>query len=222
MTEQRSKHRLAAILAADVTGYSRLMSVDEAGTLARYNALKTGIIEPKIAQFGGAVVGLAGDSLLIEFSSAVDAVQCAVELQTSIAERNADEPEDRRIILRVGINLSDVIADGETIHGHGVNVAARLEKLAEPSSVAIAQSVFDQVKGKLALEFTYLGEQRFKNIAEATSSEREVLRSDHWRLPLSCALRHPAVRCSPNAAVALFLELGNHPIVALCRVFVLA
>ncbi len=211
MTEQRSKRRLAAILAADVTGYSRLMSVDEAGTLARFNALKTEIIEPKIAQYGGAVVGSAGDSLLVEFSSAVDAVQCAVELQTRIAERNADEPEDRRIALRMGINLSDVIADGETIHGDGVNVAARLEKLAETGSVAIAQAVFDQVKGKLALEFTYLGEQRFKNIAEPVHAYRVVTPPFLDRPPAPVQATEPGLSLpsKPSIAVLPFTNMSG-------------
>lgn len=158
--------RLAAILAADVAGYSRLMAADEAGTLARFNALRGEIIEPAVARFHGTVVGSAGDSLLVEFPSVVDAVTCAVAAQAAIAERNTREPEDRRIVFRMGVNLGDVIADGTTIHGDGVNVAARLEKLADPGSVVVASAVHDQVKGKLPFGFTDLGEHAVKNIAE--------------------------------------------------------
>jgi adenylate cyclase len=125
----RHNRRLAAILAADVAGYSRLMSIDEEGTLERFNALRSELIDPKIAQFKGAVRRTAGDSLLVEFSSAVDAVQCAVEGQDGIASRNADLPDDHRIIFRMGLNVGDVIADGGTIYGDAVNVAARLEKM---------------------------------------------------------------------------------------------
>jgi TolB-like protein len=161
---ERQQRRLAAILAADVVGYSRLMAADEAGTLARFNALKAEILEPKIGQFEGRIVGSAGDSLLVEFGSAVDAVQCAVEAQERIASRNADVPEDRRIVVRMGINLGDVIAGGDTIHGDGVNVASRLERLAEPGTVLVARSIHDQVAGKLPYGFADLGERSVKNI----------------------------------------------------------
>lgn len=119
--------RLAAILAADVAGYSRLMAVDEARTLARFNVLKSEVIGPRIAQYGGAMVESAGDSLLVEFASAVDAVMCAVEAQTRLAEPEASLPEPERIVFRMGVKLGDVIAEGGTIHADGVNVAARLE-----------------------------------------------------------------------------------------------
>jgi adenylate cyclase len=141
--------RLAAILAADVAGYSRLMAADEAGTLARFNALRAELIDPKIAQFKGRVVGTAGDSVLVEFASAVDAVQCAVEMQERLAARNAEYPDDRRMAFRMGVNLGDVIAEGATIHGDGVNVASRLERLAEPGTVVVGRGIHDQVRGKL-------------------------------------------------------------------------
>jgi len=162
----RPERRLAAILAADVAGYSRLMAADEAGTLARFNALRAELIDPKIAQFKGRVVGSAGDSLLVEFASAVDAVQCAIETQDGIASRNAEWPENRRITFRMALNLGDVISDGDSIHGDAVNVAARLEKLAAPGAVVVGRNVYEQVKGKLPYTFSDLGEHAVKNIAE--------------------------------------------------------
>ncbi len=169
---ERQQRRLAAILAADVAGYSRLMAADESGTLARFNALRSELLDPKIAQFKGRLVGSAGDSLLVEFGSAVDAVQCAVEAQERIAARNADIPEDRRIVFRMGINLGDVIAEGATIHGDGVNVAARLERLAEPGGVVVSRAVHEQVKGRLACGFDDLGDLALHNIAEPVRAFR--------------------------------------------------
>jgi TolB-like protein/class 3 adenylate cyclase len=162
----QEQRRLAAILAADVAGYSRLMAADESGTLARLTQLRAEIIEPKIVEFRGRIVGSAGDSLLVEFASAINAVQCAVEVQEGLARQNATLPDDRRMVFRMGVNLGDVIAEGDTIHGDGVNIAARLEKLAEPGSVFIGRSVYDQVKGKLPCSYADLGEQRLRNIPE--------------------------------------------------------
>ena len=169
---QQDQRRLAAILAADVAGYSRLMAADEAGTLARLRRLRAEVIEPKIAEFQGRIVGSAGDSLLIEFASAVNAVQCAVELQAGLAERNGSLPEDRRMVFRMGVNLGDVIAGDGTIHGDGVNIAARLEKLADPGTICIGRSIYDQVKGKLAYGYDDLGAQRFHNIDETVQAFR--------------------------------------------------
>jgi TolB-like protein/Flp pilus assembly protein TadD len=162
----RPERKLAAILAADVAGYSRLMAADETGTLARFNALRAELIDPKIAQFKGQVVGTAGDSLLVAFASAVDAVQCAIETQERIASRNTEWPEDQHIKFRMGLNLGDVISEGDTIHGDAVNLAARLEKLAPPGEVVVGRNIYDQVKGRLPYAFTDLGEHRVKNIAE--------------------------------------------------------
>jgi TolB-like protein len=142
------------------------MAVDESDTLARLKRLRAEVIEPKIAQFHGRVVGSAGDSLLIEFASAVDAVQCAAEAQQGLADQNANLPEDKRMAFRMGVNLGDVIAEDDTIHGDGVNIASRLEKLAEPGSICIGRNVYDQVKGKLAYAYADLGEQRVHNIPE--------------------------------------------------------
>ena len=169
---QQEQRRLAAILAADVAGYSRLMAADEAGTLARLGRYRAELIEPRIAGFQGRIVGSAGDSLLVEFASALSAVRCAVELQSALAASNAELPEDRRMAFRMGVNLGDVIAAGETIYGDGVNIAARLEKLADPGGVCIGRNVYDQVKGKLDCAFADLGEQRLHNIPEPVRAYR--------------------------------------------------
>jgi len=171
----QQQRRLAAILLADVAGYSRLMAADEAGTLARFNALRAEVLDPKFEQYQGRVVGSAGDSLLVEFASAVDAVQCAVETQARIAAGNAEMPEDQRIVFRMGINLGDIIADGDTIHGDGVNIAARLEKIAEPGGIVVADTVQRQVKGKIGCGFEDLGDQAMHNIAEPVRAFRVVV-----------------------------------------------
>ena len=132
MAEERVQRKLAAILAADVAGYSRLMGEDDAGTRARFNADLHELIEPAIASRLGRIVKTTGDALLVEFASVVDGVQCAVEIQKGMAERDTDVPDDQRIEFRIGVNLGDVIIEGDEIHGDGVNVAARLEGLAEP------------------------------------------------------------------------------------------
>ena len=157
--------RLAAILAADVTGYSRLMGADEEGTLERLKALRREITDPKIAEHNGRIVKTTGDGLLIEFASVVDAVRCAVEAQRAVLDRNAEIPEDKRLVFRIGINLGDVIIDGDDIYGDGVNVAARLEALAEPGGICISRVVRDQIRDKLPYPFADMGEQRVKNIA---------------------------------------------------------
>ena len=131
---RRDKRRLAAILAADIVGYSRLMGADESGTLAQLKALRKELIDPKVAEFNGNVVKTTGDGLLIEFVSVLDAVQCAVDVQRAIAQRNTHVPEDKRIQFRMGINLGDVIVEEEDIYGDGVNVASRLEGIAEPGA----------------------------------------------------------------------------------------
>jgi len=169
---QQDQRRLAAILVADVAGYSRLMAADESGTLARLKGLRAEVIDPRISQFHGRIVGSAGDSLLVEFVSAVNAVQCAVEVQVGLAERNAGLPEDKRMVFRIGVNLGDVILGDGTIHGDGVNIAARLEKLAEPGSICIGRNIYDQVKGKLVCAYDDLGEQRFHNIPEPVRAFR--------------------------------------------------
>jgi adenylate cyclase len=162
---ERVERRLAAILAADVAGYSRLMGEDEEGTLARLKAHRNELIDPGIAEHKGRIVKTTGDGMLVEFGSVVDAVRCAVVVQQAMAERNAVDPPDRRIEFRVGINLGDVIFDGDDLFGDGVNIAARLEGLAEPGGICISEDAFRQVRGKIEAEFADIGEQNLKNIA---------------------------------------------------------
>jgi TolB-like protein/class 3 adenylate cyclase/Tfp pilus assembly protein PilF len=156
--------RLAAILAADVVGYSRLMAADEVGTLAALKAHRKEFIEPKIAEHHGRIVKLMGDGALVEFRSVVEAVQCAVEVQSGMTERNAAMPAERRIAFRIGVNLGDIIIEDDDIHGDGVNVAARLEALADAGGVCVSAQVRVQVEDKLPYAFQDLGEQRVKNI----------------------------------------------------------
>src|ERR1700726_780809 len=157
--------RLTAILAADVAGYSRLMGADEEGTHERLKGHLRELIDPKIAEHRGRVVKNTGDGFLAEFASVVDAVRCAVEVQREMAERNAGTPAEKRIEFRAGINLGDVIAERDDIFGDGVNVAARLEALAEPGGICISRTVRDQIRDKLPYAFDDRGEQQVKNIA---------------------------------------------------------
>ena len=166
MAEARVERRLAAILAADVAGYSRLMGVDEEGTLAALKAHRRELIDPKIAEHRGRVVKTTGDGMLVEFASAVDAVRCSMEIQRAMAERNAGRPEDRRIEFRIGINVGDIIIDEGDIYGDGVNIAARVEPLAGPGAICISEDAYKQIKGKLALDVSDMGEQQLKNIAQ--------------------------------------------------------
>jgi adenylate cyclase len=165
MTEERLQRRLAAILSADVVGYSRLMGIDEAGTLARLKALRRDLFDPLIAAHSGRTFKLMGDGALVEFGSAVDAVTCAIQIQKKVEERNADSTEDARIQLRIGINIGDVIVDGDDIYGDGVNVAARIQALANPGGIYISRSAADQVHDKVPIKIETRGEQTVKNIA---------------------------------------------------------
>jgi class 3 adenylate cyclase/pimeloyl-ACP methyl ester carboxylesterase len=157
---------LVAILAADVAGYSRLMSADEAGTLAELKTHRSELIEPAIAKHGGRVVKFIGDGILAEFASVVAAVECGAEIQRDMAERNRGKADERRMLLRIGVHLGDVITDGDDIYGDGVNIAARLESLAEVGAICVSGQVYDQVEGKLPLRFRALGAQTLKNIAK--------------------------------------------------------
>jgi len=165
MATTTATRRLAAILAADVAGYSRLMGADEEGTHKRLQAHRRELVDPKIREHSGRVVKNTGDGMLAEFSSVVDAVRCAVELQRVMIDREAVVPEERRIRFRIGINLGDVIVEDADIFGDGVNVAARLEALAEPGGICISRVVRDQIRDKLPYAFADLGEQSVKNIA---------------------------------------------------------
>src|SRR5262245_29101806 len=159
------ERRLAAIMAADVVGYSRLMELDEAGTLAALKDRRRRILEPLVGERRGRIVKLIGDGVLVEFGSAVNALACAVELQKKMTDANAGLPDDRRIVLRIGINLGDVIVEGSDLYGDGVNLAARLQSLAEPGEIWFAASVYDQVEKKLSLGYEDLGTRELKNIA---------------------------------------------------------
>jgi adenylate cyclase len=165
VAEERVQRRLAAILAADVVGYSRLMEADEEDTRARLRSLQSDLIDPQIAADGGRLVKTTGDGILVEFPSAVNAVRNALAIQSAMAEHNANVSDDRRLVFRVGINIGDVIIEGEDIHGDGVNVAARLEGLCEPGEVYISGTVRDHVEGKLTANFHDLGDQTVKNIS---------------------------------------------------------
>src|ERR1700736_2721198 len=160
-----STRRLAAILAADVAGYSRLMGADEEGTHDRLKTHRRELVDPKIGEHSGRIVKTTGDGMLVEFPSVVDAVRCAAELQRAMIDREAGLPEDRRIRFRVGVNLGDVIVDSDDIFGDGVNVAARLEALAEPGGICVSGTVRDHIRDKLPYPFEDRGEQSVKNIA---------------------------------------------------------
>ena len=207
MVEERVQRRLAAILAADVVGYSRLMGEDEAGTRARFNAHLQDLIEPAIAGRQGRIVKTTGDGLLVEFASVIDAVECAVRIQKAMADRNADEPEDRRIEFRIGVNLGDVIIEGDDIHGDGVNVAARLEGLAETGGICVSSDVYRQARGKVDFAFEDLGEQDVKNIAVPVRAYR--VRSE---IPADQQISAPAKpglhRKWLAAAAAIILLIG--------------
>jgi adenylate cyclase len=163
--QEHVERKLAAILAADVVGYSRLMGADEVGTLRALKTLRKDHLDPTIAAYGGHIVKTTGDGLLVDFASVVDAVACAVAIQRKMLERNATISEDKRFVLRIGINVGDIIVDGKDIFGDGVNIAARLESICEPGGLCISEIARDQVRDKLPLTFTDLGEQQVKNIA---------------------------------------------------------
>ncbi|HKO07930.1 MAG TPA: adenylate/guanylate cyclase domain-containing protein [Alphaproteobacteria bacterium] len=185
MQQGRAERRLAAILAADVVGYSRLMGVDEEGTLRQLKLLRKELVDPKIIEHRGRIVKTTGDGVLVEFASVVDAVRCAVDVQRGMAERNAAMPQEKRIEFRIGINLGDIIIDGDDIFGDGVNIAARLEALAEPGGICVNRVVRDQVRDKLDIAFEDLGEQQVKNIARPVHVYR--IQPEHWSSKLTAA-----------------------------------
>src|SRR5713226_6439772 len=202
--------RLAAILAADVAGYSRLMGADEEGTLDRLKMLRRGLADPKIKEHRGRIVKTTGDGLLVEFASVVDAMRCAVEVQREMVERNAAVPERRRIQFRIGINLGDIIKDGRDIYGDGVNVAARLEALAEPGGICVNRVVRDQVRDKLDFAFEDAGEQRVKNIARPLRVYH-VRRGQVAGEEISEAQPPLALPDKPSLAVLLFTNISGAP-----------
>ena len=178
MSEARFERRLAAILAVDVAGYSRLMGEDEEGTLAALRAIRRELGDPKIKEHRGRIVKTTGDGLLIEFASVVDAVRCAVQTQRDMATRNAGIPPERRIEFRMGINLGDIIVEDGDIFGDGVNIAARLEALADPGGICVSRVVRDQVRDKLDFSFADMGEQQVKNIARPVRAHRVLVAAE--------------------------------------------
>src|SRR5215475_11118588 len=207
------KRKLAAILHADVVGFSRLMGLDEAGTHRVLGELRRAV-DPLIAAHGGRIVGTAGDSLLADFSSVVDALTCAVEMQRASRAVNDPMPPERRLELRIGVNLGDVIVDDADIFGDGVNIAARLEALAQPGTVCISQTVYDQVRNKLALDYRPLGTHRVKNIAEpvrayAVGIAAVTPRPRRGRQPFFAAVGIAALIAAGFGGWALYLGAGR-------------
>jgi TolB-like protein/class 3 adenylate cyclase len=204
--------RLAAILAADVVGYSRLMGADEEGTLERLKALRHELLDPNIAEHHGRIVKTTGDGLLVEFASVVDAVRCAVEVQQAMPERNTDVAADSRIELRIGINLGDVIVEGDDLYGDGVNIAARIEALADPGGVFVSNTVHDHVRDRLPFVFEDLGEQQVKNIARPVRVYRVRAESPHPSPPPPAG--EGSARSVPLGATEPALPLPDKPSIA--------
>jgi len=200
--------RLAAILAADIAGYSRLMGVDEVGTVQALREHR-GAADPLIAQHGGRVVKTTGDGLLIEFGSVVGAVECALALQRLAAEGNAATPAERRMEWRIGIHIGDVLIEGDDILGDGVNIAARLEGIAEPGGICISDDAFRQVRGKVEAQFADLGEQTLKNIARPLRVYR-VGTALAARQPISPPAALP-LPDKPSIAVLPFANMSGDP-----------
>ncbi|MGE5062298.1 MAG: adenylate/guanylate cyclase domain-containing protein [Betaproteobacteria bacterium] len=202
MANQAVERRLAAIMAADVVSYSRLMGTDEVGTLNRLKAHRRELIDPAIAGHRGRIVKTTGDGMLVEFASVVDAVACAVAVQRGMLSRNTDIPEDKRVIFRIGINVGDIIIDGDDIFGDGVNIAARLETLCEPGGLCISRMANDEIRGKLALSFADLGEQTVKNIARAVRvfgmSAKDIAALPEEELPQASETAKPAVEIAAS------------------------
>ena len=206
-----SVRRLAAILAADVAGYSRLMGADEEGTHDRLQAHRRELVDPKIAGHHGRIVKTTGDGVLAEFASVVDAVRCAVEVQRGMVDREPEVPHERQMQFRIGINLGDVIVEDDDIFGDGVNIAARLEALAEPGAICLSGSAHEQVRDKLDLAYEDLGEQTVKNIARPVQVYR--IRSTGIVDPAASAPAGAALPLpdTPSIAVLPFTNLSGDP-----------
>lgn len=212
MTEQRLRRRLAAIMAADVVSYTRLMDLDEAGTLARLKALRRDLIDPRTAAYGGRIFKNTGDGALAEFPSATDAVQCALEIQRELAAQNKRLPEQQRIVLRVGVSLGDVIVDGDDLFGNGVNVAARMEALANPGDICVSANVYEHVAGAIAATFEDLGEQNVKNLPRPVHCYRlPVAGISPVPAPSASAAEVPALPEKPSIAVLPFQNMSGDP-----------
>src|SRR5262245_29402421 len=207
MGEDRVERRLAAILAGDIAGYSRLMSSNEEGTLHNLKLHRKELVDPKITEHRGRIVKTTGDGILVEFVSVVDAVRCAVDIQRGMVERNANVPADKRIEFRIGINVGDIIIDGDDIFGDGVNVAARLEALAHPGGIMVSSVVHDQVRDKLSFGFEDMGEQTVKNIARPIGVHRVSLAENVPPIALKSAITADR----PSIAVLPFVNMSGDP-----------
>ena len=205
MAEERTQRRLTAILAADVVGYSRLMEQDEAGTLATLKARRAEVLKPLVARHQGRVFKIAGDGVLVEFGSAVNAVQCAIELQRGMATANGDLSEEHHIVLRVGVNLGDVMVEGGDLYGDGVNIAARLQGLAEPGGILISGTAYEYVKNKVKAGYIDLGTQNLKNIVEPILAYRIA------GTPLVSVVAPRALAEKPSIAVLSFANMSGDP-----------
>ena len=211
MAEDRVERRLAAILAGDVASYSRLMGVDEEGTLRQLKAHRRELVDPKITEHRGRIVKTTGDGMLVEFVSVVDAVRCAVDIQRGMAERNLEVPRDRRIEFRIGINVGDIISDANDIYGDGVNVAARLEALSAPGGICVSRVVHDQVRDKLSFAFEDMGEQIVKNIARPIAVHRIVVDSGQRQTPSRSPEKELVLPDKPSIAVLPFQNMSGDP-----------
>ena len=215
MPEDRVDRRLAAIFAGDIAGYSRLMGVDEEGTLRQLKAHRKELVDPKITEHRGRIVKTTGDGMLIEFVSVVDAVRCAVDIQRGMAERNSEVQADKRIEFRIGINVGDIISDSNDIYGDGVNVAARLEALAEPGGITVSRNVHDQVRDKLTFGFEDMGEQVVKNIARPVGVHRVSLAESAPPTTLkstaAAAKTDSSTANRPSIAVLPFANMSGDP-----------
>ena len=213
LTDKRVERRLAAVLAADVAGYSRLMGADEEGTLGKLKALRKALFDPKIVEHRGRIVKTTGDGMLVEFASAVDAARCAVEIQRDMAAQNSDVPPDNRIEFRIGIHVGDIIIDDNDIFGDGVNIAARLEGIAEPGGVCISDDAHRQIRGKVDFSYNDMGLQSLKNIVEPMRAWHMRLGSDAISLlPLSSAaapVQALALPDKPSIAVLAFQNMSG-------------
>jgi TolB-like protein/tetratricopeptide (TPR) repeat protein len=209
LTGERIQRRLAAVLAADVAGYSRLMGVDEEGTLARLKAVRRAIIDPTIASHRGRIVKTTGDGMLVEFASAVDAVRSSTELQRAMAEQNASVPKNIRIELRIGIHVGDIIIDDNDIFGDGVNIAARLEGIAEPGGVCMSDDAYRQVRGKVEFACDDLGPQTLKNIVEPMRAWQVTLNSPTASAVPAAAASRLALPDKPSIAVLPFQNMSG-------------